>query len=160
MTAVMTSLCVPLCPCSGQFAIVKKCREKSTGWSTQPSSSKSGRARPAGGACGRVEIELEVSIPQGRSCTPNVITLHDVFENRTDVVLIPSSCEWEPGTLVGSRLGPGGTEEVRSSHRPQREQQPAGCEAPPGGDEVSRGRLPLATRSPPEPRQQRLRARV
>ena len=38
------------------------------------------------GVC-RVEIEREVSILR-KVLHPNVITLHDVFENRTDVVLI------------------------------------------------------------------------
>ena len=76
-----------LCPCSGQFAIVKKCREKSTGLEYAAKFIKK-RQSPASrrGVC-REEIEREVSILR-QVLHPNVITLHDVFENRTDVVLI------------------------------------------------------------------------
>uniref|UniRef100_A0A452DNH7 Death-associated protein kinase 2 n=1 Tax=Capra hircus TaxID=9925 RepID=A0A452DNH7_CAPHI len=72
---------------SGQFAIVKKCREKSTGLEYAAKFIKK-RQSPASrrGVC-RVEIEREVSILR-KVLHPNVITLHDVFENRTDVVLI------------------------------------------------------------------------
>ena len=70
-----------LCPRSGQFAIVKKCREKSTGLEYAAKFIKK-RQSPASrrGVC-REEILRQV-------LHPNVITLHDVFENRTDVVLI------------------------------------------------------------------------
>uniref|UniRef100_A0A4W2I758 Death-associated protein kinase 2 n=5 Tax=Bovinae TaxID=27592 RepID=A0A4W2I758_BOBOX len=72
---------------SGQFAIVKKCREKSTGLEYAAKFIKK-RQSPASrrGVC-REEIEREVSILR-QVLHPNVITLHDVFENRTDVVLI------------------------------------------------------------------------
>ncbi|KAM9090115.1 death-associated protein kinase 2 isoform 1-T2 [Megaptera novaeangliae] len=72
---------------SGQFAIVKKCREKSTGLEYAAKFIKK-RQRQASrrGVC-REEIEREVSILR-QVLHPNVITLHDVFENRTDVVLI------------------------------------------------------------------------
>eukprot|EP00070_Physeter_catodon_P033542 XP_028340436.1 death-associated protein kinase 2 isoform X4 [Physeter catodon] len=71
----------------GQFAIVKKCREKSTGLEYAAKFIKK-RQRQASrrGVC-REEIEREVSILR-QVLHPNVITLHDVFENRTDVVLI------------------------------------------------------------------------
>ncbi|XP_054938621.1 death-associated protein kinase 2 isoform X3 [Physeter macrocephalus] len=74
-------------PKIGQFAIVKKCREKSTGLEYAAKFIKK-RQRQASrrGVC-REEIEREVSILR-QVLHPNVITLHDVFENRTDVVLI------------------------------------------------------------------------
>uniref|UniRef100_A0A8C4XIQ3 Death associated protein kinase 3 n=1 Tax=Erpetoichthys calabaricus TaxID=27687 RepID=A0A8C4XIQ3_ERPCA len=56
----------------GQFAIVRKCREKSTGVEY---------------AANREEIEREVNILREIQ-HPNIITLHDIFENKTDVILI------------------------------------------------------------------------
>ncbi|OBS66140.1 hypothetical protein A6R68_05319, partial [Neotoma lepida] len=66
------ALSCPL-PCSSQFAIVRKCQQKGTGIDRRGVS--------------REEIECEVSILR-EICHLNIITLHDVFENKTDVVLI------------------------------------------------------------------------
>uniref|UniRef100_A0ABI7XSF4 Protein kinase domain-containing protein n=1 Tax=Felis catus TaxID=9685 RepID=A0ABI7XSF4_FELCA len=72
---------------SGQFAIVKKCREKSTGLEYAAKFIKKRQSRASRRGVSREEIEREVSILR-QVLHPNVITLHDVFENRTDVVLI------------------------------------------------------------------------
>ncbi|XP_036100379.1 death-associated protein kinase 2 isoform X2 [Molossus molossus] len=72
---------------SGQFAIVKKCREKSTGLEYAAKFIKKRQSRASRRGVCREEIEREVSILR-QVLHPNIITLHDVFENRTDVVLI------------------------------------------------------------------------
>ncbi|XP_032964165.1 death-associated protein kinase 2 isoform X2 [Rhinolophus ferrumequinum] len=71
----------------GQFAIVKKCREKSTGLEYAAKFIKKRQSRASRRGVSREEIQREVSILR-QVLHPNVITLHDVFENRTDVVLI------------------------------------------------------------------------
>ncbi|KAG7468259.1 hypothetical protein MATL_G00141090 [Megalops atlanticus] len=72
---------------SGQFAIVKRCREKSTGLSFAAKFIKKRQSRASRRGVSREEIEREVNILQELQ-HPNIITLHDVYENRTDVVLI------------------------------------------------------------------------
>lgn len=72
---------------SGQFAIVKKCREKSTGLEYAAKFIKKRQSQASRRGVCREEIQREVSILR-QVLHPNVITLHDVFENRTDVVLI------------------------------------------------------------------------
>ncbi|XP_016283149.1 death-associated protein kinase 2 isoform X1 [Monodelphis domestica] len=72
---------------SGQFAIVKKCREKSTGAEYAAKFIKKRQSRASRRGVQREEIEREVHILQ-QVLHPNVIKLHDVYENRTDVVLI------------------------------------------------------------------------
>ncbi|XP_065797032.1 death-associated protein kinase 2-like isoform X1 [Muntiacus reevesi] len=72
---------------SGQFAMVKKCREKSTGLEYAAKFIKKRQSRASRRGVCREEIQREVSILR-QLLHPNVITLHDVFENRTDVVLI------------------------------------------------------------------------
>ncbi|XP_023585477.1 death-associated protein kinase 2 [Trichechus manatus latirostris] len=72
---------------SGQFAIVKKCREKSTGLEYAAKFIKKRQSLASRRGVRREEIEREVSILR-QVLHPNVITLHDVYENRTDVVLI------------------------------------------------------------------------
>uniref|UniRef100_A0A8C4TMB8 Death associated protein kinase 3 n=1 Tax=Erpetoichthys calabaricus TaxID=27687 RepID=A0A8C4TMB8_ERPCA len=62
------------CGRDGQFAIVRKCREKSTGVEYAAKFIKR-------------EIEREVNILREIQ-HPNIITLHDIFENKTDVILI------------------------------------------------------------------------
>ncbi|KAG8510269.1 Death-associated protein kinase 2, partial [Galemys pyrenaicus] len=79
--------CVSLCPHSGQFAIVKKCREKSTGLEYAAKFIKKRQNRASRRGVCREEIEREVSILR-QVLHPNIITLHDVYESRTDVVLI------------------------------------------------------------------------
>ncbi|KAB0338602.1 hypothetical protein FD754_024463 [Muntiacus muntjak] len=69
----------------GQFAIVKKCREKSTGLEYAAKFIKKRQSRASWRGVCREEIQREVSILR-QVLHPNVITLHDVFENRTDVL--------------------------------------------------------------------------
>uniref|UniRef100_A0A3B4X6Y1 non-specific serine/threonine protein kinase n=1 Tax=Seriola lalandi dorsalis TaxID=1841481 RepID=A0A3B4X6Y1_SERLL len=72
---------------SGQFAIVKQCREKSTGLQFAAKFIKKRQSIASSRGVRREEIEREVYILQ-QIQHPNIVTLHDVYENRTDVVLI------------------------------------------------------------------------
>lgn len=72
---------------SGQFAIVKCCKEKSTGVEYAAKFIKKRLNRASRRGVRREEIEREVDILQELQ-HPNIISLHDVYENRTDVVLI------------------------------------------------------------------------
>ncbi|XP_056137593.1 death-associated protein kinase 2 isoform X3 [Lampris incognitus] len=72
---------------SGQFAIVKRCTEKSTGLEFAAKFIKKRQSRASRRGVRREEIEREVDILQ-QIQHPNIVTLHDVYENRTDVVLI------------------------------------------------------------------------
>lgn len=75
------------CVCSGQFAIVKRCTEKSTGNEYAAKFIKKRLSLVSRRGVSRDEIVREVSILQELQ-HPNIISLHDVYENRTDVVLI------------------------------------------------------------------------
>ncbi|KAJ8790074.1 hypothetical protein J1605_021512 [Eschrichtius robustus] len=77
---------VSLSPC-GQFAVVKKCREKSTGLQYAAKFIKKRRTKSSRRGVSREDIEREVSILKEIQ-HPNVITLHEVYENKTDVILI------------------------------------------------------------------------
>uniref|UniRef100_A0A8C4UIQ6 non-specific serine/threonine protein kinase n=1 Tax=Falco tinnunculus TaxID=100819 RepID=A0A8C4UIQ6_FALTI len=72
---------------SGQFAIVKKCREKSTGVEYAAKFIKKRQSRASRRGVRREEIEREVTILQ-QILHANIIKLHDIYENKTDVVLI------------------------------------------------------------------------
>lgn len=72
---------------SGQFAIVKLCREKSTGVEYAAKFVKKRMSRASRRGVKREEIEREVSILQTLQ-HPNIVSVHDVYENRTEVVLI------------------------------------------------------------------------
>nr|XP_056721756.1 death-associated protein kinase 2 [Euleptes europaea] len=72
---------------SGQFAIVKQCREKSTGAEYAAKFIKKRQSRASRRGVRLEEIEREVKILQLILHT-NIIELHDVYENKTDVVLI------------------------------------------------------------------------
>ncbi|KAG1938099.1 death-associated protein kinase [Pimephales promelas] len=72
---------------SGQFAIVKRCKEKSTGVEYAAKFIKKRQSRASRRGVRREDIEREVDILQDLQ-HPNIISLHDVYENRTDVVLI------------------------------------------------------------------------
>ncbi|XP_038640146.1 death-associated protein kinase 2 isoform X1 [Scyliorhinus canicula] len=72
---------------SGQFAIVKKCCEKSSGIEYAAKFIKKRQVRASRRGLRREEIEREVNILQHLQHS-NIITLHDVYENKTDVVLI------------------------------------------------------------------------
>uniref|UniRef100_A0A3P8UTW5 non-specific serine/threonine protein kinase n=2 Tax=Cynoglossus semilaevis TaxID=244447 RepID=A0A3P8UTW5_CYNSE len=72
---------------SGQFAVVKRCVEKSTGTEYAAKFIKKRQSRSSRRGVRKEEIEREVRILQELQ-HPNVISLHDVYESRTDVVLI------------------------------------------------------------------------
>lgn len=72
---------------SGQFAIVKQCVDKSTGLAFAAKFIKKRQSMASSRGVRREEIEREVTILQ-QIQHPNIVRLHDVYENRTDVVLI------------------------------------------------------------------------
>ncbi|XP_012991517.3 death-associated protein kinase 2a isoform X1 [Esox lucius] len=72
---------------SGQFAIVKRCRELSSGLEFAAKFIKKRQSRASRRGVRREEIQREVNILE-QTQHPNIVTLHDVYENRTDVVLI------------------------------------------------------------------------
>ncbi|XP_069031181.1 death-associated protein kinase 2a [Embiotoca jacksoni] len=72
---------------SGQFAIVKQCREKSSGREFAAKFIKKRRSMASSRGVRREEIEREVDILR-QIRHANIVTLHDVYENRTDVVLV------------------------------------------------------------------------
>ncbi|XP_073716799.1 death-associated protein kinase 1 [Misgurnus anguillicaudatus] len=72
---------------SGQFAVVKKCRHKSTGVEYAAKFIKKRRSKSSRRGVSKEDIEREVSILKEIQ-HPNVITLHDVFENKNEVILI------------------------------------------------------------------------
>ncbi|KAM5193033.1 death-associated protein kinase 1 [Mantella aurantiaca] len=72
---------------SGQFAVVKKCQEKSTGVHYAAKFIKKRRTKSSRRGVTRDDIEREVNILK-EIRHPNVITLHEVYENKADVILI------------------------------------------------------------------------
>uniref|UniRef100_A0A8B9QAY7 Death-associated protein kinase 2 n=1 Tax=Apteryx owenii TaxID=8824 RepID=A0A8B9QAY7_APTOW len=72
---------------SGQFAIVKKCRDRSTGVEYAAKFIKKRQSQASRRGVRREEIEREVTILQ-QVLHANIIKLHDIYENKTDVVLI------------------------------------------------------------------------
>ncbi|XP_061776803.1 death-associated protein kinase 3 [Nerophis ophidion] len=72
---------------SGQFAIVRKCKEKSSGVGYAAKFIKKRRLSSSRRGVSREEIEREVNILREIQHS-NIITLHDIFENKTDVILI------------------------------------------------------------------------
>ncbi|KAM6948162.1 LOW QUALITY PROTEIN: death-associated protein kinase 3 [Aplochiton taeniatus] len=72
---------------SGQFAIVRKCKDKKTSCEFAAKFIKKRRLSSSRRGVSREEIEREVNILREIQHT-NIITLHDIFENKTDVILI------------------------------------------------------------------------
>nr|XP_684726.6 death-associated protein kinase 2 [Danio rerio] len=72
---------------SGQFAIVKCCKEKSTGMEYAAKLIKKRQHQASRRGIQREEIEREVNILQELQ-HPNIIAMHDLYENRTDVTLV------------------------------------------------------------------------
>uniref|UniRef100_A0A8B9JUS8 non-specific serine/threonine protein kinase n=1 Tax=Astyanax mexicanus TaxID=7994 RepID=A0A8B9JUS8_ASTMX len=72
---------------TGQFAVVRKCRKKSTGLEYAAKFIKKRRSKSSRRGVSKDDIEREVSILKEIK-HPNVITLHDVFENKHEVILI------------------------------------------------------------------------
>ncbi|KAK1792357.1 hypothetical protein P4O66_012316, partial [Electrophorus voltai] len=71
----------------GQFAVVRKCRKKGTGLEYAAKFIKKRRSKSSRRGVTKEDIEREVSILREIQ-HPNVITLHDVFENKSEVILI------------------------------------------------------------------------
>ncbi|KAM8973622.1 death-associated protein kinase 2 [Pelodytes ibericus] len=72
---------------SGQFAIVKRCQEKKSAVNYAAKFIKKRQSRASRRGVTLEEIEREVNILREIK-HPNIVTLHDVYENKTDVVLI------------------------------------------------------------------------
>ena len=72
---------------SGQFAIVRKCKDKGSGQDYAAKFIKKRRLSSSRRGVSREEIEREVNILREIQHS-NIITLHDIFENKTDVILI------------------------------------------------------------------------
>lgn len=66
---------------------MRKCRQKGTGKEYAAKFIKKRRLSSSRRGVSREEIEREVNILR-EIRHPNIITLHDIFENKTDVVLI------------------------------------------------------------------------
>lgn len=72
---------------SGQFAVVRRCRQRSTGLEYAAKFIKKRRSKSSRRGVTREDIEREVNILKEIQ-HPNVITLHEVFENKAEVILI------------------------------------------------------------------------
>lgn len=72
---------------SGQFAVVRRCRHRSTGVEFAAKSIKKRRSKSSRRGVTRDDIEREVNILKEIQ-HPNIITLHEVFENKAEVTLI------------------------------------------------------------------------
>ncbi|KAG5847977.1 hypothetical protein ANANG_G00131990 [Anguilla anguilla] len=72
---------------SGQFAIVRRCRERASGKEYAAKFIKKRRAASSRRGVSREEIEREVSILR-HVRHPNIVTLHAVHESPSDVVLV------------------------------------------------------------------------
>ncbi|GLD54396.1 death-associated protein kinase 1 [Lates japonicus] len=72
---------------SGQFAVVRRCRHRSTGVEYAAKFIKKRRSKSSRRGVTRDDIEREVSILKEIQ-HPNIITLHEVFENKAEVILI------------------------------------------------------------------------
>ncbi|XP_055017904.1 death-associated protein kinase 1 [Boleophthalmus pectinirostris] len=72
---------------SGQFAVVRRCRHRDTGVEYAAKFIKKRRSKASRRGVSREDIEREVSILKEIQ-HPNVITLHEVFENKAEVILI------------------------------------------------------------------------
>uniref|UniRef100_A0A8D3E3K1 non-specific serine/threonine protein kinase n=1 Tax=Scophthalmus maximus TaxID=52904 RepID=A0A8D3E3K1_SCOMX len=73
-------------PC-GQFAVVRRCRHRGTGVEYAGKFIKKRRSKSSRRGVTREDIEREVDILKEIQ-HPNIITLHDVFENKAEVILI------------------------------------------------------------------------
>ncbi|KAF3851422.1 hypothetical protein F7725_013194 [Dissostichus mawsoni] len=69
---------------SGQFAVVRRCRHRNTGVEYAAKSIKKRRSKSSRRGVTREDIEREVNILKDIQ-HPNVITLHEVFENKAEL---------------------------------------------------------------------------
>ncbi|XP_075903367.1 death-associated protein kinase 1 isoform X2 [Nelusetta ayraudi] len=72
---------------SGQFAVVRRCRHRGTGVEFAAKFIKKRRSKSSRRGVTREDIEREVNILK-EIHHPNIITLHEVFENKAEVILI------------------------------------------------------------------------
>uniref|UniRef100_A0A8C9ST88 non-specific serine/threonine protein kinase n=1 Tax=Scleropages formosus TaxID=113540 RepID=A0A8C9ST88_SCLFO len=72
---------------SGQFAVVRKCQEKSTGTEYAAKFIRKRRSKSSRRGVSKEDIEREVSILK-EIRHPNIVALHEVFENKVEVILI------------------------------------------------------------------------
>ncbi|KAF7205370.1 death associated protein kinase 1 [Nothobranchius furzeri] len=72
---------------SGQFAVVRRCRHRSTGAEFAAKFIKKRRSKTSRRGVTRDDIEREVNILKEIQ-HPNIIALHEVFENKAEVILI------------------------------------------------------------------------
>ncbi len=77
----------PLLLTSGQFAVVRRCRHRSTGAEYAAKFIKKRRSKSSRRGVTREDIEREVNILKEIQ-HPNIITLNEVFENKAEVILI------------------------------------------------------------------------
>ncbi|XP_013765643.1 death-associated protein kinase 1 [Pundamilia nyererei] len=73
--------------CVGQFAVVRRCRHRTTGVEFAAKFIKKRRSKSSRRGVTREDIEREVNILKEIQ-HPNVIALHEVFENKAEVILI------------------------------------------------------------------------
>lgn len=73
--------------CSGQFAVVRRCRHRTTGVEFAAKFIKKRRSKSSRRGVTREDIEREANILKEIQ-HPNVIALHEVFENKAEVILI------------------------------------------------------------------------
>ncbi|XP_028313666.1 death-associated protein kinase 1 [Gouania willdenowi] len=72
---------------SGQFAVVRRCRHRNTGVEYAAKFIKKRRSKSSRRGVTKEDIEREVNILKEIQ-HPNIITLHEVFENKAEVILI------------------------------------------------------------------------
>ncbi|CAB1414212.1 unnamed protein product, partial [Pleuronectes platessa] len=72
---------------TGQFAVVRRCRHRNTGVEFAGKFIKKRRSKSSRRGVTREDIEREVNILKEIQ-HPNIITLHEVFENKAEVILI------------------------------------------------------------------------
>uniref|UniRef100_A0A3P9M9I3 non-specific serine/threonine protein kinase n=1 Tax=Oryzias latipes TaxID=8090 RepID=A0A3P9M9I3_ORYLA len=72
---------------SGQFAVVRRCRHRSSGADYAAKFIKKRRSKSSRRGVSREDIEREVNILKEIQ-HPNIITLQEVFENKAEVILI------------------------------------------------------------------------
>ena len=74
--------------CSGQFAVVKRVRELSTGHEFAAKFVRKKKCIAGKRGLKREEILREADILSELAPHPNIITLHDVFENKHEIILV------------------------------------------------------------------------
>lgn len=84
---IIIMICSSSALASGQFAVVRRCRHRSTGVEYAAKFIKKRRSKASRRGVSREDIEREVNILKEIQ-HPNIITLNEVFENKAEVILI------------------------------------------------------------------------